>query len=336
MTLSEFSQLPKTELHLHLDCSLSYDVVKKIDKTISYTDYRESIIAPAKCLDLADYIKRAAKAIDLMQSAEQLQLVTSDLMDQLKRDNVIYAELRFAPLLHNRQGLSPSKVVEVVNDAVSESMKRTGIEARIILCTLRHYSEEQSMQTAQLVNEFAGTNVVALDIAGDEAGYNLANHVKAFKFAHEAGIHTTAHAGEAKGPESVWETIRELNPKRIGHGVRSAEDPELIDFIKARNLHLEVCPTSNVQTNVYDKIEDHAADKLYKAGVSMSINTDARAISNVTLGDEYRTLQRLFHWGLDQLLACNSQAIDHCFADSSTKSDITRRLRESYSQLGSS
>src|SRR5687768_15336080 len=132
----DYRGLPKVELHLHLDCSLSFDVVKQLNPAITFEEYRESFIAPAKCSDLVDYLLRAIKGFELMQTKEALRLVALDLMRQLKDDNVVYAEIRFAPLLHLNQGLTPTEVVQAVNDAVEEGIRETGVEARLILCTL--------------------------------------------------------------------------------------------------------------------------------------------------------------------------------------------------------
>jgi adenosine deaminase len=326
----DYSRLPKIELHLHLDCSLSYDVVKQLNPSITFEEYRQSFIAPAKCTDLADYISRAIKGVELMQTKEQLRLVTLDLFQQLKADNVIYAEIRFAPLQHLQGGLSASDVVKTVNKAVAEGMAQTGVEARIILCTLRHYSEEQSRETVRLVEQFQGTSVAGFDIAADEAGFPIDNHIAAFHYANEKGISCTAHAGEAKGAESVWETLKHFHPSRIGHGVRSTEDGSLMQFLKEKDIHLEVCPTSNIQTNVYAKMKDHTADKIYKTGVSMSINTDARTISDVTLDSEYTTLEKVFGWTKEHFWRCNLEAIEHAFVDEGTKQRLRKQIEEAY------
>ena len=178
-------QLPKVELHLHLDCSLSFEVVNKIDPSITEEIYQHDFIAPEKCLDLVDFLKRAVKGFSLMQTKEALQLVVQDVFKQLKADNTIYAEIRFAPFLHLEKGLTAYEVVETIEAATAAAVKETGVEARLILCTLRHYSEEQSMATVKLVEQFKGTYVAAFDIAGDEAGCPITNHVAAFKYAHE-------------------------------------------------------------------------------------------------------------------------------------------------------
>lgn len=326
----DYSRLPKTELHLHLDCSLSFDVVKQLDPAITPEEYRQYFIAPPKCTDLADYITRAVKGVDLMQTKEQLRLVTLDLFKQLKADNVIYAEMRFAPLQHLQKGLTPAEVVEAVNDAVTEGIAATGVEASLILCTLRHYTEAQSMETVQLAKQFKGSHVAGFDIAANEAGFPVTNHVKAFEFAHANNINCTAHAGEAKGAESVWETLQQFHPARIGHGVRSTEDTALMRFLKDNNIHLEVCPTSNIQTNVYKKMEDHTVDNIYRYGVSMSINTDARTISDVTLADEYNTLESYFKWDKMHFLKCNLEAIDHAFINEEKKIMLKEKLIKAY------
>ena len=331
----DYSGLPKIELHLHLDCSLSYDVVSRIKPSVTPEEYKEAYIAPPKCANLADYLTRAFRAVELIQTEEQLRLVTLDLFDQLKAENVIYAEIRFGPLLHTAKGLTPEQVVLTVNEATGEGIRKTGVEAGLILSTLRHYTGEQSMQTVELVRKFRGpdSHVFGFDIAADEAGYPIDNHISAFQYAKTHGIPRTAHAGEARGADSVWETLRHFEPSRIGHGVRSAEDPELLVWLRDHNIHLEVCPTSNVQTNVFDQIEDHAADLLYGSGISMSINTDTRTISNVTLEDEYRIMESVFGWGPEQILRCNLEAIEHAFCPPEWKPGFRERIEKAFAAL---
>lgn len=299
---------------------------------ISFEAYKASFIAPPKCTDLADYISRAIKGVELMQTAEELRLVTLDLLEQLEADQVIYAEIRFAPLLHTAKGLTSEEVVQIVNEAIEEGTKDKQVTAKLILCTLRHFSEDQSMETIRLVEQFTGTHVVGFDIAADEAGFPIDNHISAFRYAKEKGIPCTAHAGEAKGADSVWETLENFQPNRIGHGVRSAEDPKLLEYLKAHDIHLEICPTSNVQTDVFDHIEHHTCDMIYNSGVSMSINTDARTISNVSLADEYQLLVKVFGWEKAHFLRCNLEAIRHAFIPEEEKEVLRHVLLDGFSE----
>jgi adenosine deaminase len=320
--------IPKVELHLHLDCSLSYSAVATLDPSISRQEFDSEFIAPAQCSSLADFLKYAPRGFQLMQSEDSLEIVMEDLFQQLQADRVVYAEIRFAPLLHLQGGLTPEAVVATVDRATEKCILATGIEARLILCTLRHYTEEQSLLTAQLVEHFCGSRVVAMDIAGDEAGFPIDAHMPAFRYAIDHGLHRTAHAGEAKGADSVWETLRAFRPSRIGHGVRSIEDPLLIEHLRRERIHLEVCPSSNVQTNVCASYREHPVDRLFRAGVPLGISTDARTITNVTLEQEYTRLRVNFAWTDTELLICNLEALRAAFIDDELKSRLIPRLAD--------
>lgn len=331
MERMNFQGLPKIELHLHLDCSLSYRAAARLAPGTTPEEYARDYVAPARCANLADFLSRAPKGFRLMQTEDALRLVTEDLFEQLAEDGVIYAELRFAPLLHTEQGLSPERVVAVVEREVERLSCTTGIEARAILCTLRHFNEEQSLRTAALVEQFRGSRVAALDLAGDEAGYPLDAHIGAYRFACEHGLCRTAHAGEACGPESVWQTLRLLEPQRIGHGTRSYEDPHLVEHLRKTGIHLELCPSSNVQ--IIPSIgswPEHPIDRLYQAGVQLSVSTDTRMLTPTTLTREYENLARVFRWGRGKLLRLNLMAVNAAFADDTTKKRIAGRLVKAY------
>ncbi len=325
-----YRQLPKIELHLHLDCSLSYNVVKKLRPKISPEDYRKEFVAPDNCGSLVEYIRCASASIDLMQTKEQLELVTLDLFEQLQNDNVVYAEIRFAPLQHLKKGLTANEVVQAVNDGITKGIKETGIIAGLILCSLRHFNEKQSMQTIQLVHQFKNSHVVGFDLAADEAGYPVDAHKPAFEYAKAHGIPCTCHAGEACGPENVWEAIDELHVERIGHGVRSYEDAKLMTYLKKKNIHLEVCPTSNLKTGIYSSMAEHNIDNIYKNGISLSVNTDGRSLSDVTLCDEYEHMRESFNWQLKDYLAVNLFAVEAAFAEGDTKLELKKKLEKAY------
>lgn len=327
-----FNTLPKIELHLHLDCSLSFDVVSKLVPGITKNEFDSKYKAPSKCNDLTDYISRAESSIQLMQSKENLTLVVQDLFEQLKMDHVIYAEIRFAPLLHTREGLTADEVVETVNTATEKGVRDTGIEAGIILCTLRHYSEAESLKTVELARKFRVTSVCGFDIAGDEAGFPIENHIKAYELAHSLGIPCTAHAGEACGAQSVFDTLDKIKPARIGHGVRSLESESLEQRLLSEGIHLEVCPSSNVRTSVFDTMQDHNIDRIYNKGISMSVNTDGRTLSDVTLTDEYESLHSFFDWGLQHFKKCNLEAVEHAFTSNEVKEKLRNTLLEYYNR----
>ena len=323
--------LPKIELHLHLDCCLSYNAVRQLDPSVNYAAYRRDFIAPARCSSLADYLRYPPRSVALLQTADALRLAVDDLFEQLAADRIIYAEIRFAPFLHTAGGLQPYRVVEVVDQAVTQAIARTGIEARLILCTLRHFDGDSSLQTARLVTGFRGTQVVAIDIAGDEAGHPLEPHVPAFRWVYESEMAITAHAGEALGPASVWETLEKIRPSRLGHGVRSIEDPRLVAHLARGRIHLEVCPTSNLQTGVSPDLPSHPIHRLYRANVSLGISTDTRTISDITLNQEYAHIEQAFGWTAADFLACNLNALAAAFVSPDVRQALSARLRDGYS-----
>lgn len=327
-------RLPKIELHLHLDCSLSFSAVSRLDRSISREQYEQEFIAPLRCASLADFLTRAPRGFQLMQTEEAIRIVVEDVFEQLARDAVIYAEIRFAPLLHTLRGLSLEAIVTAADRAIEACIRSTGIEARLILCTLRHFSPEQSLETARLVERFRGSRVAALDIAGDEKEFPIDAHVPAFRLAIEKGLHRTAHAGEARGADSVWETLREFQPSRIGHGVRSAEDPALVDHLRARHIHLEICPSSNVQTSAVESYAAHPVDSLYRSGVPLGISTDTRTITNASLSQEYKRLREHFGWGEPEFLSCNLEAVRAAFVEDPVKAALSQKLREDYAKAG--
>lgn len=314
--------MPKVELHVHLDCAASYGAVAALAPAVSLGEYRRDFVGPPRCHDLADFLKRPPRIVALMQDERGLRLIVEDLFEQLARDGVIYAEPRFAPLQHVAGGLTPRRVVEIVERATADAIRATGVEARLILCTLRHFTAEQSLEAARLAVEARGSLVVGLDIAGDEAGHSLDAHEPAFALAAEHGVHRTAHAGEASGPASVRETLARLAPARIGHGVRSVEDGDLVARLRENRIHLEVCPTSNVQIGVCADYREHPIDRLWRAGVPLSVSTDARAIADVTLAREYERLSAAFGWTAHELTACNRMALEAAFVED----DVRDRL----------
>lgn len=295
----KFGHLPKVELHLHLDCSLSYAVVSQIDPSITIETYNSDFIAPAKCENLRDYLTRAPSSFPLMQTDE---------------------------------GLSPHEVVANVEAAFAEAVLSTGIDARIILCTLRFFSEAQSLETVKLVEGFRGTYVAAFDIAADKPGNVIDAHISAFQYAHDNDIPYTAHVGETRGIENVWDTLEHFSPTRFGHGVCSIEDPALLELLREQQIHLEACPTCNVQTDCYDTFADHPIDRLYRAGISIGVYTDTRTISNITLNEEYEKLHRTFGWEKEDFYRCNRNALKAGFIPEDVRIQLLEQLADGYQQ----
>ena len=161
-------------------------------------------------------------------------------------------------------------------------------------------------------------------------GQPLDAHVPAFQYARDRGIPCTAHAGEARGPESVWETLHGLAPSRLGHGVRSIEDPVLLEHLRQHQIHLELCPSCNVQTDIYETYADHPIEPLVRAGLSVGVNTDTRGIGNITLSQEYAKLHQTFGWDAKDFYHCNKNALNAAFVPDDVRNELVARLADGY------
>ena len=319
---------PKVELHTHLDCSLRYLAVARLMPEITEAAFFDTFVPPTQVKDLSEFLDCVIPAIDLMQTRESIRVITEDLVDQFADDGVRYAEIRFAPHLLLDKGLSLEEIVETTLAAMHEAGERRGITCQLIFCTLRHYSTARGLEVVDLLQTYQAKGAVALDLAGDEAGFPLEPHIPVFRAARDRGLHVIAHAGEGAGPASVWEILKYLKPERLGHGVRSIEDPALLERLASRQEHLEVCPSCNIMTAMYPAHEDHPIDKLKAAGLSVGINTDGRGTARITLSEEYARLASSFGWGLEEISWANRAALAASFAPDAVRASILQELIE--------
>lgn len=325
-----FTARPKVELHLHLDCSLTRSALHRLGNPIGEAEFRRLYTAPERCDSLMDYLRAIGPSCEALQTAPALTIAMDELLRALAADGVIYAEIRFAPHTHQRGGLSLDQVMEAVAEGLAAGEAATGIKAGLLLCALRDYAPDENLKAIELAHRWRDRGVVGVDLAGDEAGHPAAANRRVFDRAHEFGLPVTAHAGEAAGPDSLREVMALLAPARIGHGVRAIESEDLLAEIKARNLHLEVCPSSNIQVGVFGDYADHPIDHLSRRGLSLSINTDARTVAPLTLSLEYRRLSAAFGWQTGEFLAHNLEALRHAFLPEEAKAGLGARLIEGW------
>ena len=244
------------DLHLHLDGSLSLESVRDLARmqNIAVEQDDEKLLKMLQvgpdCKDLNEYLEKFAFPGSLLQKPEAITRSVENLRRELKEQGLIYAEIRFAPQLHTLQGLTQHQVVE----AAVEGLKADGVKANLILCCMRgDRNREENLETIRLTAEFLGKGVCAADLAGAEALFATATFEDVFALARELGIPYTIHAGEAVGPDSVYKAL-EFGAKRLGRGVRSMEDPALLKRLAQEGVTLELCPTSNLNTNIFNCI----------------------------------------------------------------------------------
>lgn len=324
-----YRNLPKIELHCHLDSSVRIATVTEIGNELGLPlpdPIEAALVAPEVCLELADYLRRIDLALEVMQRREHLIRIAREFVEDLSADGVIYGEVRFAPQLHTCGGLRLQEVVDAVNEGLENGTRATGVRVGLILCCLRHEDPESSLSIARLAIANA-KSVCGLDLAGDEARYPGAPHRAAFALARDAGLRRTIHAGEARGAVSIQEAIEILGAERIGHGVRIEESPELVERVGERAITLEMCPLSNYQTRAVSMLSSHPIDRLLKKNVRVTVSTDARTVSQTTVTSEFERLEKLFGWGLDEFARCQKNAADAAFVSSTVQSELFARLK---------
>ena len=312
--------MPKIELHLHLDGSLDINDIKN-RYNLSDDEIKKQMIADEKCKNLNDYLTKFDFPISIMQKKKELENDTIALLNILKQQNVIYAEIRFAPQFHTREGLSQTEVVETVINAA----RKVDIKSNLILCLMRGKdNKKENLETINVAKKYIGNGVCAIDLAGAEAIYKTSDYAEEFKIAKENNIPFTIHAGEADGIESIKSAVS-FGAKRIGHGVRVIEDKEYMQFLKDNDITLEVCPTSNIQTCICKDYDSHPLFELYKYGIKTTINTDNMTVSNTTLENEYNRLIETRKLEIEDIVNMNLYSIKAAFLSDDEKIELKKK-----------
>ena len=316
------------DLHLHLDGSLSVKTVKELAalQNIEIPEDEAELLKLLRinddCKDLTEYLEKFAFPGKLLQTKETIAISVYNLQEELKEQGLIHAEIRFAPQLHTLQGLSQREVIE----AAIDGLNRSDFSAELILCCMRgNDNHEANLETVKLAKDYIGKGACCIDIAGAEALFPTENFEDLFALARELEIPFTIHAGEADGPKSVYKAL-EYGTKRLGHGVRSLEDPALIEKIVAEGITLELCPTSNLHTCMFPTMEEYPLRKLMEAGVKVTINTDNMTVSNINLAKEFGKLIAAFNLTDEEIKGFAKNSVNACFASEETKKVLLEKI----------
>lgn len=333
--------LPKVLLHDHLDGGLRPETVIELAKDIGYKK-----LPTTDPGELAEWFHRGATRGSLplflegfehtcgvMQTEEALERVAYEMMEDMKKDGVVYVETRFAPVFHTQKGLHWETVVRSVLRGLERGKKDFGVEYGLILCAMRNMKPTVSQEIAELAVDFRNQGVVGFDLAGEEGGYPPKKHVEAFHYIQRENFNITIHAGEAFGKESIWQAIQWCGAHRIGHATRLIEDMKVKDgqvmsmgtlaqYVLDKRIPLEICLTSNVHTGAVKSLEEHPFGIYYRYKFRVTLNTDDRLMSNITLTDEYATAAEVFGLTLDDLEKLTINAMKSAFIPYKQRIDI--------------
>ena len=331
LTIDEIRAAPKVLLHDHLDGGLRAATVVDLARQIGYDrlpsqdpdEVKVWLQRGANRGHLNLYLDAFQHTVAVMQTRPALIRVAAECAEDLAADGVVYAEVRFAPELHVAGGLSLDEVVQAVLEGFRAGSEGRGITVYALLTAMR--TAARSLEIAELAVRYRDRGVVGFDIAGAEAGSPPSRHLDAFQYVARENFHITIHAGEGFGLPSIWEALQWCGAERLGHGVRIMDDiqitPEgmatlgrLASYVRDRRIPLEMCPTSNVQTGAAPSIEEHPIRLLRQLSFRVTVNTDNRLMSGVTLSSEFHRLAGAFGYGWRDIEWLTINAMKSAFA----------------------
>ena len=336
VVIKEISRSPKElkkyiDLHLHLDGAITLEIAKELAKLHNMAfkakndrELEDLLSVPHTCKSLNDFLNCFELPLSLMQTPEGLSESVRLVANNIQSHGVIYAEFRFAPQLHTDLGMTQEDAIKAALDGI----KRTSLKVNLILCFMRgEGNEAQNLETLELARKYLVKDggVVALDIAGAEALFKTKDYGHLFKKAREYGIPYTIHAGEADGPESVKKAI-EFGAHRIGHGVRSFEDDELVELINKKGIPLEMCPTSNSITIAIPDMNKFPFIDFLEKGLKVTLNTDDMGIERTNIVEEFNYLETKFNLTYEQKKTILLNSVDAAFTTDEVKAQLRAEL----------
>lgn len=318
------------DLHIHLDGAISLATAKELlrleGKTVPSDDeLKAHIQVQEACTSLSAFLEKFSFLYPFIQTKEALKVMTANLLSELQDEGLIYAEIRFAPLLCCERGLTQMEVLKTVLEAA----KKSTLRHNFVLCMMREASLEKNLETLELTRKYLGKGVVALDLAGAEDAFNDRDFSVLFQLARQNHLPITVHAGEAGPPQNVWKAL-EWGAQVIGHGTHSFKDPALEDYLAAHRIPLTMCPTSNVQTGVAPRIEDLPIRRYMEKGIPLTINTDDPGVEGITLRQEWERLIQALSLTKAEIRRLMLNSVDAAFCGQDLKAQLRREMEEAY------
>lgn len=327
------TNLPLTDIHRHLDGNIRAQTILDLGREFNITLPAQSLetLLPhvqvtANEPDLVSFLAKLDWGVKVLASLDACRRVAYENMEDAARQGLHYVELRFSPgymaMTHN---LPVAGVVEAVIAGVREGSQAFGVEARLIGIMSRTFGEAACLQELEALLAHRDS-ITALDLAGDELGFPGSLFLPHFNRARDAGWHITVHAGEAAGPESIWQAIRELGAERIGHGVKAIEDPALMAFLAEQHIGIESCLTSNIQTSTVSSLARHPLKTFLEHGVLASINTDDPAVQGVDISHEYQIAAPAAGLSRDQIRQAQINGLEIAFLSVAEKQALREKV----------
>lgn len=314
---------PLIDLHCHLDGSLPLSIVQEL---LGRTVRIEELQIAEDCRSLAEYLEKFEIPLQCLQTTAGLEKAAFHFLGEVAKDGINYIEVRFAPMLSVHDTLSCKQVIESVVAGCKRGKEAFGVSANVIVCAMRHHSEEQNLQMIHCAKEFYGTRgVCALDLAGNEAAYPMSQFRELFAMAKRMELPFTIHAGECGSADNIREAIA-CGAKRIGHGIAMSNNKEIQELCVKNKIGVEMCPSSNLQTKAIDEISHYPLKEFMQQGILATINTDNRTVSNTTIHKEIELARKYCGLCEEDIEKLMKNAIEVSFADEDEKERLISQV----------
>jgi adenosine deaminase len=329
-----FANLPKTDLHVHLDGSMRIgtilDLAKRagIDLGVNTEEGLKSLIGVGKRHESLDkYLRGFMITLKVLQTTEGLYRAAYELAEDAHQENIQYMEVRFSPVLHTENRLAPTTILESVLAGLRDGERDFGIRSGVIVCGIRNMAPNVSLRLAELAVAFKNRGVVGFDLAGSEYNYPAKDHLDAFNLILSNNVNVTIHAGEAYGPESIHQALHYCGAHRLGHGTRLREDGDLLNYVNDHRIPMEICVSSNTQTGAVENLESHPFKFYLDLGLRVTLNTDNRLITNTTVTDEFFLVATEFDLRPREILDIVMNGIKSSFIPYEFKKDFIKQTK---------
>ncbi|MBI5572956.1 MAG: adenosine deaminase [Elusimicrobia bacterium] len=335
-----FKKIPKVDLHCHLDgCVRTPTIIELAKKqkvklpTTNVEELNKYVRVSPDCRSLTEFLKAFEFFYPLLQNPYAVEKIGYELCEDAASENIKYLEVRFAPFLQTSENFKITDVVKICLDGLRQGSRDFKISVGLILCCYRSIPKEANIITVELAKKYFDSGIVAMDLAGDETRYPTRDFAEPFVLAKKYKIPFTVHAGESSGPESIKEAVK-LGASRIGHGVHLIDDSNLMKEIKEKEIPLEICITSNVQTHVVNDFESHPIKKFYDNGIIVTINSDDRSVSGIDLTNEYNVAVNRLGFDISALIKIIHNGINALFTPNKNKASLSKIVETEINALG--
>jgi adenosine deaminase len=328
--LEFIENMPKVELHLHLEGAIPLIALKELVQKYDYKNPLsvDDLIKKFRYKDFPSFLETWGWKNSFLREYEDFRFIASEVARDLADQNIVYVEAFYSPGSFSQYGLEPQRLTEAIREGLNKYS--SDITVNLVADLIRDHGPDKGRIYLEQIVEVRNEGVIGIGIGGSEHEYPPAPYKEVYKRARNLGFHTSAHAGEAAGADSIWGAIKELDVERIGHGTRAFEDKDLIEYLIKTGLPLEMCPLSNVRTSIIPDLESHPIRSYFDKGLIVSINSDDPKMFQTSMNEEYYSLMQRLNFSIGEIKQLAINAIDTAWCNKTKKADLREELDRYY------